>query len=47
MLRPATKTLRVSITDVWFVKLGMPRSSVLNSTYRWPSVKGQRDEDLV
>lgn len=40
MVRPAMaadiETLRVSITAVWFVELGMSRSGVFSSWYRWP-----------
>lgn len=40
MLRPAMaadiETLRVSITAVWFVELGISRSGVFSSWYKWP-----------
>ena len=44
-LRPAIETLRVSITAVWFVELGMSRSGVFNTG--GPAENGQRDEDLI
>lgn len=44
VLRPAMaadiETFRVSITAVWFVELGMSRSGVFNSWYRWPCCEG-------
>ena len=40
VLRPAMaadiETLRVSITAVWLVELGISRSGVFSSWYRWP-----------
>lgn len=52
VLRPAMAadidTLRVSITAVWLVELGISRSGVFRSWYRWPCTgEGQKDEGLV
>lgn len=32
--------LRVSMIAVWFVELGMSRSGVFSSWYRWPCWEG-------
>jgi xylose isomerase len=40
VLKPAVETLRASITAVWFVELGMSRSGVFNSWYRWSCWEG-------